>query len=76
MSDTIQTQTANLPLEATVLVPRLWDQKTLAAYIGKSIAWCERARWKNEGPKFIHLGRNVRYKVEDVLNWIESEGAK
>ena len=54
-----------------VLVPRLWDQKTLAAYLGKSTAWCERARWAGEGPQFIKLGRHVRYRVEDVMEWIE-----
>jgi len=55
----------------SVIVPRLMSQRDLAGYIGKSTAWCERARWAGEGPRFIKLGRNVRYKVEDVLEWIE-----
>lgn len=57
----------------TVTVPRLWDQKTLANYLGKSTSWCERARWAGEGPKFIKLGRHVRYRVSDVLNWIDEQ---
>lgn len=55
----------------SVEMPKLWDQKTLAFYIGKSTAWCERARWAGEGPRFIKLGRHVRYRAEDVLAWIE-----
>ena len=52
-------------------MPRLLTQKDLAAYIGKSTAWCERARWAGEGPRYIKLGRNVRYRADDVVAWIE-----
>jgi predicted DNA-binding transcriptional regulator AlpA len=48
------------------------SQKDLAAYLGKSIAWCERARWTGDGPVFVKLGRNVRYRAADVLAWIEA----
>ncbi len=61
-----------LPPESCVEMPRLWDQKTLAAYLGKSTAWCERARWAGEGPAFVKLGRHVRYRAEDVLAWVEA----
>lgn len=60
-----------LPPESSVTMPRLWDQRTLAAYLGKSTAWCERARWAGEGPRYIKLGRHVRYRADDVLAWIE-----
>lgn len=56
----------------TTLMPRLMDQRDLAAYLGKSTAWCERARWAGEGPRFIKLGRHVRYRADDVLEWIEA----
>lgn len=58
-----------------VSLPRLMDQRELAAYLGKSTAWCERARWAGEGPRFIKLGRHCRYRAEDVAAWIE-ENAK
>lgn len=54
-----------------VTLPRLMNQQQLAEYIGKSTAWCERARWAGEGPRFIKLGRHVRYRADDVLAWIE-----
>lgn len=59
-----------LPPELTAM-PRLMSQRHLATYIGKSTAWCERARWKGEGPPYIKLGRHVRYRADDVLAWIE-----
>ena len=59
------------PNQVSVSLPRLMDQRDLAAYLGKSVAWCERARWAGEGPRYIKLGRNVRYRADDVLEWIE-----
>ncbi|WP_275099522.1 helix-turn-helix transcriptional regulator [Sedimenticola hydrogenitrophicus] len=70
------TPTGNtVPPEAVVSLPRLLTQKDLAAYLNKSTAWCERARWAGEGPRFVKLGRHVRYRADDVLAWIE-ENAK
>lgn len=53
-------------------LPRLMNQQALADYLGKSTAWCERARWAGEGPQFVKLGRHVRYRAEDVLAWIDA----
>jgi len=66
-----EAKTTNQPPGSTVVMPRLWDQKQLAAYLGKSEAWAERARCAGAGPKFFKLGRHVRYKAEDVWDWIE-----
>jgi predicted DNA-binding transcriptional regulator AlpA len=69
----MQTATTSNTLhpDASVTMPKLWDQKVLAAYLGKSTAWCERARWAGDGPRFVKLGRHVRYKADDVLAWID-----
>lgn len=63
----------NIPPEAAVTLPRLMTQRDLANYLGKSTAWCERARWAGDGPRFIKLGRHVRYRADDVLAWIEEQ---
>lgn len=58
-------------METTVSLPRLMDQQELCSYVGKSVKWAERARWAGEGPRFIKLGRHVRYRADDVLAWID-----
>lgn len=69
----MQTNEANpLSPDTAVSLPRLLTQKELAEYLNKSTAWCERARWAGEGPRFIKLGRHVRYRADDVLAWIEA----
>lgn len=60
----------NSPIELTIL-PTLMDERDLAAYLKKSVAWAQKARWAGEGPRFIKLGRHVRYRAEDVLAWME-----
>ncbi|MGF2734829.1 helix-turn-helix transcriptional regulator [Marinobacter sp. DUT-1] len=68
----MQTTTlSQTPPNTVVTLPRLLTQKELAEYLNKSTAWCERARWAGDGPRFIKLGRHVRYRAEDVLAWIE-----
>ena len=52
-------------------LPPLFDTKTLVNAFGLTVAWAEHSRWKGTGPKFIRIGGAVRYKREDVLEWIE-----
>lgn len=46
-----------------------------AKMLGCSMAWLERQRWKGEPPSYIKTGgsggRMVRYRVSDLLDWIE-----
>jgi predicted DNA-binding transcriptional regulator AlpA len=48
----------------------LFPQSTLAAATGMSNAFYERARWSGDGPKFMKIGRLVRYRKADVLEWL------
>ncbi|MEX1313828.1 MAG: hypothetical protein AB1Z38_06615 [Desulfotignum sp.] len=59
-------------IKPTVTLPYLMDQKTVADYVGKSTAWFERARMLGQGPRFVKLGRHVRYRAEDILEWVEN----
>lgn len=63
-------QSASLQTVATV--PVIWTQQELAQYLGKSIKWCERTRLDGTGPRFLKVGRHVRYRVEDVMQWVEA----
>ncbi len=72
MSANIESDTQLQSNNELCTMPRLMTQKHLALYLFKSEAWCERARWAGEGPRFIKLGRHVRYRADDVLAWIET----
>lgn len=49
----------------------LFAQPVVEAVLGVSAAWCERGRWVGYGPRFLKLGRLIRYRKGDVLTWLE-----
>ena len=57
-------------------LPALLTERDTADWSGYSVASFQRARWEGKGPKFIKLGRNIRYREEDLLAWIEVENSK
>ena len=57
-------------------IPQLMDQKRVAEILGKSAAWCARARSQGDGPAFRKIGRHVRYELSDVLEWLDSQPKK
>lgn len=59
-------------IQNQVQLPLLMTEQDLAKYVSKSIYWCQRARWDGSGPKFVKLGRHVRYRAQDVLEWVNA----
>lgn len=53
---------------------RYIDEKEAAAILGFSIKTLQQYRFRDRGPRFRRLGgRAVRYAVEDLYKWIESQ---
>jgi len=48
----------------------LMTEKEFCEYLGKSIAWAQRARFEGKGPKFVRAGRKPLYPVEFVNQWL------
>lgn len=60
-----------MQLQTTTEMPALLTQQQVSAYLGKSQAWAERSRWDGTGPRFVKVGKAVRYRAEDVREWLE-----
>ena len=69
-SETVQTVVNN---SHTVSKPRLIDTVQLAEYLGNEVNTCEGWRLKGIGPRYIKVGRLVRYSIQNVDLWIESQ---
>jgi predicted DNA-binding transcriptional regulator AlpA len=54
----------------------LIDEKQAAQYLCLSRSFLRAARVKGTGPQFLKLGRAVRYKIEDLDNWLEGKARK
>jgi predicted DNA-binding transcriptional regulator AlpA len=42
----------------------------VAEYLGKSVASLSQMRYTGTGPKFVRVGRSIRYKQSDIEQWI------
>ena len=53
----------------------LFSQDTVAALRGCSVALIERDRWAGTGVRFIKTGRLVRYRKQDIREWLSGHTA-
>lgn len=51
----------------------LLNAKQLAEKLGNSVGTLNYWRYMGQGPKFIKIGRNVRYRVSDVEAWLTEQ---
>lgn len=56
----------------TVALPALMDQQKAAEYLGISEKKLERDRWMEKRIPYVKLGRHVRYRAADLLEYVES----
>jgi predicted DNA-binding transcriptional regulator AlpA len=61
-------------------LPRLLHTRDAAKILGVSTAWLERKRWEGKPPRYVRIGgadgRAVRYRENDLLNYIEENTVK
>jgi len=53
---------------------RLYTTPQAAAYLGLSPNTLNRWRYTGDGPRFVKLGRAVRYRREELDDWVASCG--
>ena len=49
----------------------LWTENEYADYIHKSPRSVQRERWYGNGCRYVKIGRAVRYRKRDVIEFIE-----
>jgi predicted DNA-binding transcriptional regulator AlpA len=45
------------------------DEHTVALILGMSVQWVRKQRLLKQGPRWIRLGRSVRYSVAELRTW-------
>jgi predicted DNA-binding transcriptional regulator AlpA len=53
-------------------VAELLNERDVARITGLSVASVRRWRLLRQGPKYLKIGASVRYKAEDLTEWLES----
>ena len=53
-------------------MPKLATTQDVADYLSTTPAALAQWRYRGTGPKFVKVGRHVRYRWEDVTDWLDS----
>jgi predicted DNA-binding transcriptional regulator AlpA len=48
----------------------LLSTKQVSERFGFTVAWLERQRWLGTGPKYVKLGRMVKYRISDIEQYL------
>lgn len=58
------------PRPTSVGLDPIIDAPSVARYLGKSVATVAQLRYLGTGPKFLRVGRSIRYRASDVEAWL------
>lgn len=47
----------------------------VAEYLGTTVNQLMRLRFEGKGPKYVRLGRSIRYRWADVDSWVNEQQA-
>ena len=56
---------------AAVAPEPLMTPQQLAAYIGVPVQTLANWRYRNDGPRWLKVGRHVRYAMADIERWLD-----
>ncbi len=62
---------STLSADAAAALPPLGSPTAVSAYLDVPVGTLTQWRYRGLGPKFLKVGRHVRYRREDVLAWLE-----
>jgi excisionase family DNA binding protein len=72
----VDAKEASTNAESVAERPRLLSIRELAAYLNVPVQTLYVWRYNGDGPRGIKVGRHVRYRPEDVEEWLEERTAK
>lgn len=57
------------------MTEELFSPERLADYVGVPVSTVYQWNYKGVGPRFLKLGRHVRYRASDVEAWLDARAA-
>jgi len=55
---------------------RLLTEQEAASLYGLSPAWFQKKRWQGGGPRFVRVGRAIRYREQDLRDFLEAQPSR
>jgi len=54
------------------MIPKLWTIQDVSEYLGVPVGTLYSWRCHNQGPAARRVGKYLRYKPEDVIEWFDA----
>ena len=58
-------------LKSEIVATVLFNNKKAAEFLGLAPETLIRWRWANQGPRYLKIGKNVRYRFDDLQAWLD-----
>ncbi|WP_198013118.1 helix-turn-helix transcriptional regulator [Citrifermentans bremense] len=52
---------------------KLLDERETAFLLEMSVSWLRNGRAVGTGPAYVRIGRSIRYRPEDITDWLNSQ---
>lgn len=62
-----------IPLAKTIDPDKLYPPKITAEILNMSTSWLAKARLRGDGPRYVKLGRSVKYQGLDLIEYRKSK---
>jgi hypothetical protein len=57
-------------------IPRYVDEKEVSRIIGRAVQTLRNERFRGQGIPYVKMGRAVRYRLSDVIEFMENRKVK
>ncbi len=65
--------TAHVTLDALSARSMTIDTAAAAARLGVETTTLQNWRWSGDGPRYVKVGRLVRYRLSDLADWLDQQ---
>ena len=62
-----------IPLYKTIDPEKLYPPKIAAQILDMSVSWLAKARLRGDGPRYVKIGRSVKYQGADLIEYLKSK---
>ena len=72
-SDDVTRLATAIPVTKTIDPEKLYPPKIGAVLLNMSESWLAKSRMRGDGPRYVKIGRSVKYLDRDLIEYLKSK---
>jgi hypothetical protein len=73
MSDDVRRAATSIHVTRPINPDGFYPPKLSAELVDMSVSWLAKARMRGDGPRYVKLGRSVKYQGRDLIEYLNSK---